>query len=93
MEPHETGCALCGCDRPLTFHHLIPRKNHSNKWFKKNFTREEMTHRGIDVCRPCHSYLHKVLSEKELGRTYNTREALLQHELIARFVEYQRSRG
>jgi len=88
-----TGCALCGLDRPLTFHHLIPKKNHSNKWFKKRFTRREMQTRGIDVCGPCHNYLHKVLGEKELGRQYNTRKALLEHELIARFVEFQKGRG
>ncbi|HAA16869.1 MAG TPA: hypothetical protein DCE41_36215 [Cytophagales bacterium] len=87
------GCALCGLDRPLTYHHLIPKKNHSNKWFKKRFTRQEMQTRGIDVCQLCHSYLHSVLNEKELGREYNTREALLSHELIAKFVEFQKGRG
>ena len=92
MEETNVGCSLCGCEEPLTFHHLIPRKNHRNKWFRKRFTREEMQTRGIDVCRKCHSYLHRVLDEKELGRNYNTREALLAHPLIAKFVEFRKGK-
>lgn len=86
-------CALCGLERPLSFHHLIPKKNHRNKWFRKRFTREEMNTRGIYVCRPCHSYVHKVLSEKELGRAFTTRAALLGHPLIQRFVAFQQKKG
>ena len=92
MEETNVGCSLCGREEPLTFHHLIPRKNHRNKWFRKRFTRAEMQTRGIDVCRKCHSYLHSVLDEKELGRNYNTREALLAHPLIAKFVEFRKER-
>jgi len=81
-------CALCGREVPLTFHHYIPRTVHSNKWFKKNFTREQMAE-GIDVCRDCHSAVHKfVPSEKELARKYNAREKLLEHEEIATFVAW-----
>jgi len=42
-------CELCKRENELTFHHLIPRTNHKNKWFKKNFTREEMN-QGINIC-------------------------------------------
>ena len=45
----ETVCVLCGSTQLVTFHHLIPRTCHSNKWFKKNFTRAEMKERGIGV--------------------------------------------
>lgn len=84
-------CKLCGRTRPLTFHHLIPRTCHSNKWFKKTFSREEMS-RGIDLCYECHSHLHGQFSEKELGRHLNTQEALLANESIQRFVEWMRKR-
>lgn len=85
-------CELCARARELTFHHLIPRTTHSNKWFKKNFTREEMA-RGLDLCADCHSAIHTLVpSEKELGRSYNTREALLDHPELARFVEWVATR-
>jgi len=72
----------------LTFHHLIPRTFHSNKWFEKNFTKEDMRNRGIAVCRECHSAIHRFLSEKELGRHYNTLEKLRAHEALAHFVDW-----
>lgn len=86
--PESGSCELCGRERELTFHHLIPRTTHRNKWFKKNFTREEMS-RGLDLCRDCHSAIHTFIpNEKHLGRYFNTRELLLEHEELARFVEW-----
>lgn len=82
-------CELCGREKVLTFHHLIPRTLHTNKWFKKRFTREEMA-KGLWVCRPCHSTIHRYLKEKDLGRSYHTREKLLEHEMIARYVAWAR---
>jgi hypothetical protein len=84
----ERPCALCGRERKLTFHHLIPRTLHSNKWFEKNFTKEEMRTRGIEVCRECHSAIHRFIPEKELGRNFNTLEKLLTHEALSRFVSW-----
>ena len=83
-------CQLCGRFRPLTFHHLIPRTCHSNKWFRKRFTREDMHTRGLDLCRDCHHFLHRQYTEKELGRSLNTRELLLAEEGVVRFVEWVR---
>ena len=80
-------CEMCGREMELTFHHLIPRTLHKNKWFKKNFTREEMN-TGIDVCRDCHNAIHKFIPEKELGRNYNTKEKLLGHEKVFGFVKW-----
>ena len=86
-------CELCGRERELTFHHLIPRTTHRNKWFKKNFTRDELN-RGIDLCRDCHSAIHTFIpNEKHLGRDFNTREKLLEHPELARFVEWVAHRG
>ena len=81
-------CALCERESGLTFHHLIPRKCHTNKWFRKNFSREEMKTRGIYVCRICHSFIHKQFSAKYLGRDLNTLEALLQNEIIDKYVNW-----
>ena len=61
---------------------------HKNKWFKKNFTKEEMNE-GIYVCKyECHRELHNLISEKDLGRNYNTLEKLLNHENIAKYIKF-----
>ncbi len=91
--PAEGPCELCGRVRPLTFHHLIPRSVHANKWFKERHTREEMA-RGIDVCRDCHSAIHRfVPSEKTLARDYATKEQLLTHPELAKFVAWVSTRS
>lgn len=70
-------CELCGCEESYNFHHFIPRTLHSNKWFQKNHTREEMRE-GINVCKQCHSMIHEAVpSEKMMGRSYNSLEKLL----------------
>jgi hypothetical protein len=83
---------LCGrvTRRGTTEHHLIPRTCHSNKWFKKRFSRQQMQE-TISVCRDCHGSIHDLIpSEKELGRYYCTVEALLAHEKLGKFVAWIR---
>lgn len=92
MDEIQGTCELCGRHRSVTFHHLIPRTVHSNKWFKKRFTREEMNS-GIYICRSCHSYLHKHFTHKQLARELNTKEALLSNEIVQRLVEWAKKRA
>ena len=81
-------CELCGRENELTFHHLIPVCLHKNKWFKKNYSREEMR-KGINICKHnCHKELHKIISEKEMGRSFNTLEKLLRHPKVRKYVKY-----
>ena len=82
-------CELCGRSMAaLTKHHLIPRTRHRKKRNKRLFEREEVKTRILWVCRPCHNHIHDVLSEKELEACYNTRQALLGHPEIRRFVAW-----
>lgn len=84
-------CELCGAPgKVLTFHHLIPKMNHRKKRFQKQYSKSEMQTRGLYICKPCHSGIHDYFTEKELGTTYNTKEALLAHEGFARHVEWAR---
>lgn len=86
-------CELC--ERPasaLTRHHLIPRTRHSNRRARRRFARHEMSHRILWVCRPCHNQIHAAISEKELERFYHTPERLLAHPVIARFVDWIRTK-
>ncbi|MEM9645491.1 MAG: hypothetical protein AAF989_10890, partial [Planctomycetota bacterium] len=75
-----------------TKHHLIPRRCHHNKWFKKRFKRLEMQ-QTIPLCRDCHAAVHRfVPREKDLGRYYRTTESLLAHDDIRRFVAWVKNR-
>lgn len=67
-------CELCERELPLTWYHLIPRKNHSKKRFLKLFTKKEMRERGANLCFDCHPTIHKFFDEKTLGLLYNTIE-------------------
>ncbi len=80
-------CELCERDMITDSHHLIPRSNHKNKWFKKNFTKEEMNKR-LELCGDCHPAIHQFITEKELGKKYNTKEKLLTHPDVLKFVKW-----
>jgi 5-methylcytosine-specific restriction endonuclease McrA len=75
-------CPLCG--RPNvdpTDHHLVP-KSRGGKDTKS-------------ICRDCHKAIHAVFTNEELETTYNTVEALMAHEELAkmiRFIAKQRGR-
>lgn len=80
-------CEVCGADEVDSEHHLIPRTVHKNKWFKKNYTRDEL-HTTIGVCKSCHRAIHNIAANKVLGREYNTL-AKLKVEL-ASHIEWRR---
>jgi 5-methylcytosine-specific restriction endonuclease McrA len=80
-------CALCGREERLTRHHLIPRTRHHNKRNKQDFDREAVKE-TVGLCRPCHSQVHALLSEKELEREWNTIEKIREHPDVVRFVEW-----
>lgn len=87
-------CQLCGrlMRRRLTAHHLIPRSCHRNKWFKRRFTREQLS-RTIAICRDCHKAIHRLIpDEKTLGRHYNTLSQLRAHPELARYLRWVRRR-
>lgn len=82
-------CELCGRENELNEHHLIPKINHNNKWFVKNFTKDDMKYRRIWVCEhDCHQTIHKFINQKDLGRYYNTKELLLSHPEVLNYVEW-----
>lgn len=81
-------CALCQRSAPLTRHHLIPRTLHRKPRYRKRHGLERMRAAVLWVCRPCHSHLHRTLSERELADHYASREALLSHPDIRAFAEW-----
>jgi len=83
-------CKLCGREKELDFHHLIPKSLHKNKWFKKRFTKEEMN-QGIYICEyDCHPEIHRFIDEKEMGREYNTLEKLRNHPKVINYIKWIR---
>ena len=85
-------CELCGRPERLTRHHLIPRTLHRNRRVRRRWSREALTRAILWVCRPCHDQIHQLIPEKQLAEHYHTREALLAHAELRRFVEWIRSR-
>lgn len=85
-------CEFCDRERYLTFHHLIPKTLHTNKWFTKNFDKNDMRTRGLMLCKDCHSNVHRFIDEKDLGKYFNTKELLLSNDLVKNFVEWIKKR-
>lgn len=81
-------CELCTVPHPLTFHHLIPRKNHHKTLFRETFGIVEMRARGAWLCRGCHDFIHEHFDEPTLGRRLNTLEALRAEPEIAKHLAW-----
>jgi len=91
MRPPQTDrCELCGRDKPLTFHHLIPRKMHRKRKVRERFDREEIVSRGIWVCRLCHRQIHRFHDQQTLALELNTRDALMRETRMAGFLAWAR---
>lgn len=80
-------CAICQREETLTRHHLIPRTRHANKRNKREFDRA-VVKVTVGMCRPCHSQLHALLTEKELEREWNTLEKLRSHAELMKFAAW-----
>lgn len=81
-------CELCKREVILTEHHLIPKEMHNKKWCNKMFTAQEKKERKANICHDCHAAIHEFISNKELAKTYNTVDELLQHEDVNNFVQW-----
>jgi hypothetical protein len=81
----EKGCCLV-CERRvnLTRHHLYPREVHRNL-LKKGHDALELNSNTIDICRMCHSTIHRFWSNDELAKSYYTLELLLAD---AKYLKY-----
>lgn len=88
--PQPDHCQLCSRKRPLTFHHLIPKKTHKKRRIRTKYRRSELHTRGLWLCRLCHRQLHRFYSEDHLAMELNTREALVTDPKIARFLTWAR---
>lgn len=75
----EVRCGLCEREVQRTSrHHLVPR--------------EEGGRYGpvVELCQPCHSTVHLLLSNRELARRYNTVENLRNAEELQKYLHWVR---
>jgi Fe-S oxidoreductase len=84
-------CAICEREETLTRHHLIPRTRHHNKRNKKDFDRVTVK-AIIGMCRPCHSQIHQLFSEKQIERDFNAIEKLRSDPEVTKFAKWIRKR-
>jgi len=81
-------CEFCGREKELTAHHLIPKSMHGRDWFRNRFSKQEMQTRIVMLCKDCHHAVHRFFVEKELGKMYNTKEALLNEKKVIDFIKW-----
>lgn len=87
----ETCCELCGRQKPLTEHHLIPKAVHTKKRFIRRFGKSEMKSRKLMCCKECHNGIHDLVpDEKELANDFNTKELLLRDDRVLKHVDWVR---
>jgi hypothetical protein len=79
-------CELCDREQQLTFHHLIPKKNHKIKFIKKKYSLLNISIYGIKICRDCHKMVHKLIPHKSLALDYNTKKKLQNHSELKKFI-------
>ncbi len=80
-------CELCERRAALTAHHLIPRKLHRRKHFRKNYAKSELQ-ATVLICRQCHSGLHKFYDEMHLGKHLNCIDKLRADPLIKKHINW-----
>lgn len=81
-------CEMCGREKPLQFHHLIPRKLHKKRVFAKRYDKFYMRKKGIMICRDCHNALHDLFDLKTLGLDLNELSKILAHPKIRNYLNY-----
>ena len=79
-------CAACGCDGPLTLHHLVPQVTCRNKY--KEVKDDPSNH--VMLCSSCHSQIHALFDENQLRDRYCTLEALLAAPEFKKYVEWKK---
>lgn len=73
----------------LTYHHLIPRKVHSRKRFRKQFNRAQLN-KGVVICKLCHRGIHKLYDEMTLATQFNQLETLQADEKLQKHIRWVR---
>jgi len=87
QKKNSANCELCGRARDLTFHHLIPRKLHKRRRFKKLYSREQLN-QGIYLCRLCHNGLHRLYNEEALAKLFNDKQKIMADPVLIKHIDW-----
>ena len=82
-------CELC--ERTvdeLTRHHLVPKPRNRDKRMRRDHKMEQRRSDTLWLCHPCHTQIHAIFSEQELGDIYNSRQRLLAQPDVGQFVAW-----
>jgi len=82
----DTCCELCGLDRDLTVHHLIPKCQWRRLKRKRKVSGKDEMPVAV-LCRTCHNMVHRTFSHAELARSYSSVEELKDAEPLQRYVK------
>ena len=80
-------CPACRRETHLSFHHLIPRKAHRRRFFRKSYNRQELA-LGIYVCRLCHDGIHDRFDEITLAKQFRDPAKLLSEPTLQSHFEW-----
>ena len=90
-------CELCGRQLKLTFHHLVPKETHGRylgKGLQPEPTREFLNTYGAELCRFCHSTVHRLAPNAVLAERFNSVACLCAQPELMKFAEFaKRQRG
>ena len=80
-------CPLCQRKVKLTAHHLIPRKLHRRKHFKRHYSKRTLA-ATLLICRACHNGLHKLYDEMHLAKHLYNLELIRADPRLARHFNW-----
>ena len=80
-------CKICERETVLTRHHVRPKKTHAKLLKRGLFTKEELA-KTVDICRPCHSAVHRAEDEETLAEKYYSIELIMTHPKVLNFIPY-----
>ena len=70
-------CELCERKtKYYTVHHLVPR------------SRDKMIQKVAILCKACHGMVHRLISNPELEKKYNSIELLKEHSEVSQFIRW-----
>ena len=85
-----SACEICDRDWiPLTYHHLIPKQVHE-KALKRKWHEEWRLNSVAWLCRACHSFVHRIASNEELGKDLWSVELLMEREDVQAWARWVR---
>lgn len=81
-------CEICDREHlPLTYHHLIPRAVHA-KVVKRGYHASWELNKVAWLCRPCHSFVHRIASNEELAKDWYSIDLLIEREDVQKWAAW-----